>query len=231
MSFLAKFFQVIEFTGMIIFFNVSYDPILSNLLEMVANLTEISFLEFPSSMSGDLSNSEAGRWTGKLSQEQVPPWIIMEIGFKGVLLLVIFTVRLAFVFLGINNKWRDRVSLMQTNMASANVMDFVGLAIRCLNAGGRTKMDGFLKGFSFLVSMIFVTVFTFEFIQQYIQVERLAKIEKSALTEHDKKLSDIYFDGMNRQDVSSSWVVRHFNLIFVLQLVLIVVFIFSMQYL
>lgn len=164
MSFLAKFFQVIEFIGMVIFFNVSYDPILKNLLEMVANLTEISFLDFPSSMSGDPSNSEAGRWTGKLSQEQLPPWIMMEIGFKGILLLVIFLTRLLFVFLGINSKWKDRVSLMQTNMASANVMDFVGLVIRCLNAGARTKMDGFLKGFSFLVSFTFAGVFTYEFI-------------------------------------------------------------------
>lgn len=32
MSFLAKFFQVIEFTGMVIFFNVKFDPILQKLL-------------------------------------------------------------------------------------------------------------------------------------------------------------------------------------------------------
>lgn len=81
---------------------------------MVANLTEISFLDFPASnsMKDDYSNSAASRWSGKLSQEDLAPWIMMDIGFKGILLLIIFLTKLVFVSLGINNKWRDRVSVM-----------------------------------------------------------------------------------------------------------------------
>jgi hypothetical protein len=63
-------------------------------------------------MKDDYSNSAASRWSGKLSQEDLAPWIMMDIGFKGILLLIIFLTKLVFVSLGINNKWRDRVSVM-----------------------------------------------------------------------------------------------------------------------
>lgn len=101
-------------------------------------------------------------------------------------------------------------------MAQANVMDFVGLIVRCLNSSSRGKMDGFLKPFSFIVSIIFVSVFTYEMIQQYVISERLAKIDKTSQTEHEKKLAGIYFDGLNKQEVKKNWWVRHFNLLFVL---------------
>ena len=82
---------------------------------MVANLSEISFLDFSSSgpLQRDPANLISGRWGGKMSEEEVVPWIMMDIGFKGILLLVIFTVKAAFsLFAPRQSKWRDRVQIL-----------------------------------------------------------------------------------------------------------------------
>lgn len=103
-----------------------------------------------------------------MSEEELAPWIIMDIGFKGILLLVIFTIKAGFSLFKVSRgKWKDRVEVLQTNMFQANVMDFVGLVIRSLNSGALSQMNHFLKAFSFLIAIFFISVFTLEFIKQY----------------------------------------------------------------
>lgn len=104
---------------------------------------------------------------------------MIDIGFKGILLFAVIATKLIFILSGAKNKWRDRVSIMQTNLAQAYIIDFFGLSVRCLNFSGKAKMDTFLKGFSFIVSLAFLSVFTYEFIQEYLMVERLVKMEKA----------------------------------------------------
>lgn len=58
----------------------------------------------------------------------------------------------------------------------------------------------------------------------------MSKLRKEELTDFDKKLGELYFDGICKEEISTNWFVRHFNLLFTLKFVVIGVFIVSMQY-
>lgn len=44
---LARFFQVVEFTGLLVFFNIDFDLIIETLLNLIHNIGDFDVIDFP----------------------------------------------------------------------------------------------------------------------------------------------------------------------------------------
>jgi hypothetical protein len=89
LAFLTKMIQIIEFTSFMELFNVEYDASMGGLLRAIANATELKLLNVPTgSLFSNADFTVATQWKGKLSQVDVVPYILQEIGYPGVILLV-----------------------------------------------------------------------------------------------------------------------------------------------
>ena len=53
LSFLSKMIQIMEFTAFMELYNVNFDPILGNVLRIIATVTEVEFLNVPTAQYYD----------------------------------------------------------------------------------------------------------------------------------------------------------------------------------
>ena len=89
LSCLSKLIQIIEFTGLIEFFNFEYDPILGSFLGKLSKMTEFDLIPFPvNDWVSDVRNSKASQWKGKLSETEINPYFLQELGYVGLIMLV-----------------------------------------------------------------------------------------------------------------------------------------------
>lgn len=110
-------------------------------------------------------------------------------------------------------------------------MDHLPVVMITLNNATIYPLNTLDRKISFLSSIIFLSFIAYEFIRQYLEVQRLYKLNEEEMTPLDKGLSELYFDGLCEEELSESWYVRNYNLLFTLRLVVIVYFIVTMQYL
>jgi hypothetical protein len=81
-------------------FNVEFDQSMGGLLRAIAESTEFNLLQVPlQSLFSKVDNSVATQWKGKLSQVDIAPYMLQDIGYPGVILLVrIFTILISNYF-------------------------------------------------------------------------------------------------------------------------------------
>ena len=86
---MSKLVQIIEFSCLMENFNFNFDPVLGNFLRELADMTSLKFVPLPlSDLVSSTSNSVASPWKGKLSLVGMNPYVLQEIGYPGLLLLV-----------------------------------------------------------------------------------------------------------------------------------------------
>jgi len=110
-------------------------------------------------------------------------------------------------------------------------MDQLPVAMITLSNGSINPLNTLDRKISYLSSLAFLSLCSYEFLRQYFEIKRLHTIKEENLTPLDKGLSDLYFDGMCEAEIASSWYVRNYNLLFTLRLVVVAFFIVTMQYL
>lgn len=230
---IAKFFQIIEFTGLLAFFNINFDLVIETILTLIENIGDFDVFDFPfeNSMKENVGNSVASKWRGKFSKMEKATWHLMDIGWSGVYMGVIFLIHGIFVIFGFKNKWRDRLSILKANLMQAYIMDQLPVTITTLSNSSIYPLDSLDRKISFITSIGFVSLASYEFLRQYFEMKRLQMIKEEDQTPLDKGLSDLYFDGLCNDEISSSWYVRNYNLLFTFRLVLVAFFIVTMQYL
>ena len=70
-------------------FNFEYDPILGSFLRKLSEMTKFDLIPFPvNDWVSDVRNSKASQWKGKLSQSEMKPYYLQELGYVGVIMLV-----------------------------------------------------------------------------------------------------------------------------------------------
>ena len=111
------------------------------------------------------------------------------------------------------------------------LMDQLPVVIATLSQGSIYPLNTLDRKISYFASLIFLSLCTYELFRQYLQTKRLHRATEEKMTALDKGLSDFYFDGLCQEEISSSWYVRNYNLLFTLRLVVVAFFIVSMQYL
>ena len=90
MSFLGKLVQIIEFTGLMELFNIEFDQTMGVFLSQLNEATEFSFLGFfTNRLTDTIQNSIATQWKGKLSKKGVKPYLLQDLGYLGVAMMVI----------------------------------------------------------------------------------------------------------------------------------------------
>ena len=99
MSFLGKLVQIVEFTGLMELFNIDFDQTMGEFLSQLNEATEFSFLGFyTNEITDTIQNSIATQWKGKLSKKGVNPYLLQDLGYLGVAMIVIFFI-FPFLFL------------------------------------------------------------------------------------------------------------------------------------
>lgn len=99
----SKFFQIIEFTGLLAFFNIKFDLVLETLLAMIENIGDFDIFDFAfeNAMKEKVENSVASNWKGKFSSMEKATWHLMDIGWSGIYLGLIYSIHGVFVILGV----------------------------------------------------------------------------------------------------------------------------------
>lgn len=71
-------------------YNSDFDENLAAFLGAVSNASDLDILELPTNrFIARIEDSVAGQWKGKLSQLGTEPLLLLDIGYPGVVLLVI----------------------------------------------------------------------------------------------------------------------------------------------
>ena len=87
----SKLIQIIEFSCMMENFNFDYDPVLGYFLSNLTEITNFDVIKPPfESTVSSTWNSVAAQWKGKLSELEIKPYVLQELGYPGVILLVRF---------------------------------------------------------------------------------------------------------------------------------------------
>ena len=89
LSCLSKLIQIIEFSCLLELYNFDYDPTLGQFLNKLNEMTKFDLIPMPlNKLASRVSNSKAGPWAGKLSKVDTKPYLLQEVGYPGLLLIV-----------------------------------------------------------------------------------------------------------------------------------------------
>lgn len=184
LGFLTKMIQIIEFTALMQLFNVEYDRTLKQLLSSVAMLTDIQILSFPTEpiLEEQVENSIAGQYKGKLSKVGIPPWILQEIGYLGILLTAIYLIQIPFFYYGKNTKAHRIIQTIRIQLFLAFIVDYIGLTLRTITYGSTNSKDSSLKILSFCLAIFFLICFTIEIVFTYYQTNTLHLLKAGQMT-------------------------------------------------
>lgn len=97
-KFLAKMIQIIEFTGLMEYYNIYFDATLAEILRAINESTEFTLLNLPiKDTVNTLANSKAAIFRGKLTALDFPPYILQDLGYPGILMILIYFVEFIFI--------------------------------------------------------------------------------------------------------------------------------------
>ena len=170
----------------------------------------------------------AGPWKGKLSAESVAPWILQDIGYTGILMLVLYLVQFGILVSRSNNVFTVKLASVRLRISQILILDVFGASQRCFNQGSLSAMPQVLQRLSFATSVFFLLCFSSELVWQFHRQEYLSRKPQDTLTKSEKLEKEIYFDGLEEKELSTSMFVRHNNLIFTVKILLIQTIIYSL---
>lgn len=77
---------------------------------------------------------------------------------------------------------------MRVNLSEMFMIDFFGAVLRTLSFIGMNKADGGLKVSSIVVALMFLGMFTYEFLFQFHTIPRLSQKDQNSLSKLEKAL-------------------------------------------
>jgi len=89
LAFLSKLIQIIEFSGLMEYYNIDFDDNLGIFLSHLNEVTDFKMMNIPdNSYNHILENSRAGPYKGKLSKTDIPPYFLQDLGYPGIIMMV-----------------------------------------------------------------------------------------------------------------------------------------------
>jgi hypothetical protein len=112
---LARLFLIVEFSNLLIFFNIRFSPVIEGYLRLIENISEFDLfdLTFENQMKNDVNNSVASKWMGKFSELCKPGWILMDVGVTGLFSGLVYFVHAILAIFGVLKRVRDRLSVVK----------------------------------------------------------------------------------------------------------------------
>ena len=93
LNMMVKALQIIDFTGLMAFFNVKYDPFFKDLLKEFSEATEISYFIIPTGPKiNTIDNSRASAYKGKITELDQPPYILQKFMYTDIVIIVLYLV-------------------------------------------------------------------------------------------------------------------------------------------
>lgn len=182
-------------------------------------------------MNQDPANSIASQWKGKLSENGISPWLLQDLGYLGSVMLLIYVCSLLLGIFGVQNKLSDFVTKIRVTLSEMFMIDFMGGVVRTISFVALQRADGILKITSVGAAFFFLLAFTYEFFFQLKTIPKLAHKDEKDLSKLEKALCEKYFEGLDEVSVRENKLVRFYNSLFLLKLILVQVLIYTLQYL
>jgi hypothetical protein len=218
---LAKIFIIIEFTGLLSYINTRVDIILELFLKGIHELTNFSFVSFPTekAMQKDPANSIGSQWRGKLSENDSKPYILQEIGYLGAIIFLVYLVSFGLKIWRVENRLSDFLTKIRVNLHEMFALDFMGGVIRTISFYSQNHGSGFWQVVSYLVALFFLGCFIYEFVFQLQMIDKLYQKKEEEMTKLEFSLIEKYFDGLEKESVKELKFARFYNTIFLLKLI------------
>ena len=85
----SRLIQIVDFCCLLELLNFKFDPVIGRLLRRINDGSGIQFLTHQiNDWASGLRNSLAGPWRGKLSEVELSPYLLQEIGFLTLIMIV-----------------------------------------------------------------------------------------------------------------------------------------------
>jgi hypothetical protein len=170
-----------EFVAYMQLFNLDFDPILGNVLQTIADTTEITILNIDTGrMYSDLNHSIAGIYKGSLTKHGFEPYILQNTSYIGILLMVIYLAHFIMILAKFKPiRWME---MLRYSLFNILFIDYLGYVYRTLgHHPSRTKEDGASK-LSFYLAIYMFFCFQYELYNLTIMTNTLYKINESEKT-------------------------------------------------
>lgn len=162
------------------FFNINYDLVIEALLSMVENIGDFDVYDLPfeNTMKENVENSVASNWRGKFSVMEKATWHLMDVGWTGVYMGLVYAIYAVFAVFCIQNKWTIRLSVLKSNLMQGFFMDQLPVAMITLSNSSIQPLNTLDRKLSFLSSLVFLSLCSYEFMRQYFEIKRLHSIKE-----------------------------------------------------
>lgn len=216
LSFLSKMIQIMEFTAIMQYYNIEYDQMLARVLQFISKATEVNLLDINTGeMYGSLEHSEAGIYKGALTDNNFKPYILQNMGYLGLLLLLLYTVH--FIMLAFSTRKIRVLETLRYTLFSSLFIDYLGFLFRTLGHHPFRTSSDFGSNLSFAFAIYTLICLNYEIIDLLIKARDLHKIEESRRTLLESSFAGYIYDGMNKDMLATSFFARNFNLLYLLR--------------
>jgi hypothetical protein len=156
--------------------------------------------------------------------------MMQEIGYLGTFIFLLVLLSFLLNIFKVNNKFSDLVTRMRANFSEMFMLDFLGSSIRTISFVSLNPVNDVWQSTSFLVAVIFLIWFIYEFFFQMRMISSLSLKNEENMTKLEKNLYETYFDGLDKETIKIDKFARFYNSIFLLKLSLTQVLIYTLQY-
>lgn len=240
LAFLSKLIQIIEFSGLMEYFNIDFDENLGIFLHELNEATSFQLLNLPrNEWTESIENSVAAPFKGKLSKVELPPYFLEDAGYPGLFMIVshpltlhqlVYLIHLVQSLRG--KEIGTRFLMFRISLFYALLIDYSAISLRTLGHFTLETTHLTLDYLSYLLAAFVMNCFAYDLYYMYSVVNRPSfylKIEHK--TGKDKALKEVFFEGLNIDSVKTCWFVRNYNLFYLMRFMGICWIIFNLQYL
>lgn len=213
------------------YYNIYFDTTLAEILRAINESTEFTLLNLPiKDTVNTLANSKAAIFRGKLTALDFPPYILQDLGYPGILMILIYFVE--FIFILRSKTSPNMLKAARVSIFQALFIDYLDLALRTLGFFSFDNHHNIYDFISWFISIIILSVLTWELIQMALYSTKLWKVKNEKnLTKFEKDMKEMLFDSINPNALEKCWMARYYELVYLLRFYLICIFIFNLQFL
>jgi hypothetical protein len=115
-------------------------------------------------------------------------------------------------------------------MFNALIIDYLGSVLRTLGHHPTRTYAETVGSLSFVIAMSMLSFFTYEMCVFYTECVTNYKKKSKELTPYDKSMREHLYEGIKIKAVNASWFCRTYNFFFLARMLLVIGFIFNLQY-
>lgn len=213
------------------YYNVSFDSVLSNMLHEINEATELKLFNLPIGKKlNTLENSKAATWRGKLTALDKPPYILQELGYPGIIMVIMYCIELNYFLFNKNSPYT--LKIIRVSMFETLFIDYLDLSLRTLGFFPFDNSHNIYDIISFIISVSIVLGYTWELLHMITECRTLSSIKnENSISKFEKERKEALFNSINPQALSKCWFARYYEVVYLTRFYLVCMFIYNLQHL